>query len=64
MYTEKLYNLEEEEHPPVDKETFMTLAKIASCDVIMSTHDCFYRQINGLAMGSPPTPQLANGWLS
>ena len=30
----------------------------------MSTHDVFYKQIDGLAMGSPPAPQLANGWLS
>ena len=49
---------------PVDKETFITLAKIASCDVIMSTHDGYYRQVDGLAMGSPPAPHLANGWLS
>ena len=62
--TEKLYNLEEEHHPPVDKETFMMLANIASCNVVMSTHEGFYRQIDGLAMGSPPAPHLANGWLS
>ena len=49
---------------PVDKETFKTLATIASCDVIFDTHDGFYRQIDGLAMGSPPAPHLANGWLS
>ena len=49
---------------PVDKETFITLAKIASCDVIMSTHDGYYRQVDGLAMGSPPAAHLANGWLS
>ena len=48
----------------VDKETFIELAKIASCDVVMSTHDGFYRQIDGLAMGSAPAPFLANGWLS
>ena len=48
----------------VDKETFITLAKIASCDVVMATHDGFYRQIDGLAMGSAPAPFLANGWLS
>ena len=50
--------------PPVDKETFVELAKLASCDVIMSTHDGFYKQTDGLAMGSPPAPYLANGWLS
>ena len=47
-----------------DKDTFKTLAKIASCDVLLSTHNGFYRQIDGLAMGSPPAPHLANGWLS
>ena len=50
--------------PPVNKDTFITLAKIASCDVVMSTHAGFYRQIDGLAMGSPPAPHLANGWMS
>jgi len=30
----------------------------------MKTHDGFYRQTDGLAMGSPPAPLLANGWLS
>ena len=49
---------------PVDKKTFIILAEIASCNVIMSTHDGFYQQTDGLAMGSPPAPHLANGWLS
>ena len=30
----------------------------------MLTSDGFYRQVDGLAMGSPPVPQLANGWMS
>jgi hypothetical protein len=50
--------------PPVDKDTFVELAKIAACNVVMSTHDGYYRQIEGLAMGSPPAPHLANGWMS
>ena len=49
---------------PVDKETFITLAELASCDVIFSTHDGYFKQIDGLAMGSAPAPHLANGWLS
>ena len=49
---------------PVDKDTFIELAKIASCDVMMLTHDGYYKQIEGLAMGSPPAPHLANGWMS
>ena len=50
--------------PPIDKETFIQLAKIASCNVVMSTHDGYYQHINGLAMGSPLAPHLANGWIS
>ena len=30
----------------------------------MSTHDGFYKQVDGLAMGSPLAPHLAIGWLS
>ena len=37
---------------------------LASCDVIMSTPNGYYRQVDGLAMGSPCAPLLANGWLS
>ena len=61
--TELLY-AGKHELPPVDPETFVTLAKIASCNVLMSTHDGYYRQLDGLAMGSPPAPHLANGWLN
>ena len=49
---------------PVDKETFIILAELASCNVVMSTCDGYYTQIDGLAMGSPCAPLLANGWLS
>ena len=49
---------------PIDRETFITLATISSCDVIFDTHDGCYKQVDGLAMGSPPAPHLANGWLS
>ena len=50
--------------PPLDKQTFKDLVRLCTCDVLMKTHDGFYRQIDGLAMGSPPAPLLANGWLS
>ena len=30
----------------------------------MMTHDGYYRQVDGLAMGSPPAPMVANGWMS
>ena len=48
----------------MDKETFIILAEIASCNVVMSTHKGFFKQIDGLAMGSAPAPFLANGWLN
>ena len=51
------------ELPPVDKQTFIELLTLCTCNVLMSTHDGFYRQVDGLAMGSPPAPMLANGWL-
>jgi len=35
--------------PSVDKDTFVELAKIAACNVVMSTHDGYYRQTEGLA---------------
>lgn len=50
--------------PSVDKQTFIDLLTICSQNVIMLTNDGFHRQIDGLAMGSPPAPMLANGWLS
>ena len=49
---------------PIDKDTFSELARLSSCDVVMSTHDGYYTQTDGLAMGSPLAPYLANGWLS
>ena len=50
--------------PPVDKDTFKELCQLCSCNVLMLTHDGYYRQTDGLAMGSPPAPMFANGWLS
>ena len=54
----------DDKKPPVDRDTFIKLTSIAACDVIMLTHDGHYKQVDGLAMGSPPAPHLANGWLS
>ena len=50
--------------PPVNKNTFKTLLTISSSNVLMLAHDGYYRQRDGLAMGIPPAPPLANGWLS
>ena len=49
---------------PVDKETFIALTKLAVTDVVLSSHDGCFRQVDGLAMGSQPAPQLANIWLA
>ena len=50
--------------PPVSKETFVKLLQLSSTDVAMATHDGYYVQKDGLAMGSPPAPQLAIIWLA
>ena len=62
--TDMLYNFSPEKRPNIDKDTFSSLAKIASCAVVMLRHDSYYTQKNGLAMSSAPAPHLANGWLS
>ena len=49
------------ELPPVDKSTFIELLKLCTSDVLMLTHNGFYKQTDGLAMGSPPAPLIANG---
>ena len=51
------------ERPPVDRGTFVLLTQLSSCNVVMSTLDGYYKQVDGLAMGSPPASYLANGWL-
>ena len=52
------------ETPSVDKETFIELTKLAVKNIIMSTHDGYFMQVDGLAMGSPVSPLLANIWMS
>ena len=49
--------------PFVDKETFITLTTISCTNVILSTHDGTYRQIDYLLIGLPPVT-LSNIWLS
>ena len=52
------------ETPTVDKETLIALTKLAVTDVVLSSHDGCFRQVDGLAMGLQPAPQLANIWLA
>ena len=63
IFLEKLYDLDEGK-PDVDKEVFIELAKLACCNIIMSTPKGYYEQQDGLGMGIQPAPQLANVWLS
>ena len=37
-----------DQRPPIDRETFITLTKVASCEVVLSTHDGFYKQVDNL----------------
>ena len=51
--------------PDIDKETFVTLLKMVSVNVMFTSRTCeYYRQIDGVAMGSPVGPLLANIFLS
>ena len=63
LAAERLYQLEDGK-PEVEKEVLIELAKLACSNVIMSTPNGYHKQIDGLAMGSQPAPQLANLWLS
>ena len=47
----------------MDKETFIQLCRLSLTNVIMLTTDGIYEQKEGLAMGSPASPLLANLWL-
>ena len=50
--------------PPVSKKTFTELLEVCTSNVLILTCNGYYRQTDGLAMGSPPAPLLANGWLN
>ena len=45
-------------------DTFIKLLELCSTNVMMLTHEGYYIQKDGLAMGSPPAPLLANIWLA
>ena len=52
LAAEKLYSMAEV--PPVDKETFKTLAHLCCSDVILVNNNGVYIQKEGLAMGCNP----------
>ena len=57
-------NNENRDNIKVDKETFITLAKLACRDVVFSSPSVFFRQIDDLAIRIQPAPPLANIWMS
>lgn len=62
LAAEKLYSMEES--PPVNKETFKTLAHLCSSDVLLAYGNGVYIQKDRLAMECKPAPMLANIWFS
>ena len=50
--------------PPIDKSTFLKLANLCLKNVCLLTTDGYYKQSEGLAMGSPAAPMLANIWMA
>ena len=54
---EMLYSLTK---PTIKKENFINLLRIATSEVEFSFNGIMYRQVDGVAMGSPLGPTLAN----
>ena len=50
--------------PGINRETFKELLEMVSKDVIMLTHRGYYRQVDGVAIGSSVGPLLANIFVS
>ena len=48
----------------IDKATFKELLQMVSKDVVILTHRGYYRQVDGVAMGSSVGPLLANIFVS
>ena len=49
---------------PFDKQTFIDLLRLALIDVLFQVGNSWYRQVDGLAMGSKLAVYLANIWMS
>ena len=66
MAATKLFDKEnyDNDEMEIDRETFITLAKLSCTDVIFSSPSGYFKQRDGLAMGIQPAGQLANIWLS
>ena len=49
---------------PFDKQTFIDLLRLALIEVLFQVGNSWYRQVDGLAMGSKLAVYLANIWMS
>ena len=56
---DSLYN-NNENNPKISKDVFRNLLKVATKESFFMFNNKFYRQIDGVAMGSPLGPALAN----
>ena len=55
-----LYHSEISEQPPITEQSFRVLLRMVTTGVEFSFDDMMYRQVDGVAMGSPLGPILAN----
>ena len=62
LVVERLYSEKSNRVPPVDRKVFKKLLQIATGGIFMYK-DKFYKQVDGVAMGSPLGPSLANFFL-
>lgn len=62
--TELMYSPNHDFAPPIDQDTFAKLLKLVCVDVVFSTHQGYFKQVDGVAMGSPVGPLLANVFMS
>ena len=58
-----MYSPEHNDHPPMKKDIFKTVLHIATEGMFMY-RDKLYQQIDGVAMGSPLGPTIANFFLA
>ena len=59
IYVDNLYN--DNENPPnIPKHNFRNLLNIATKETFFMSNNKYYKQVDGIAMGSPLGPALAN----